>query len=235
MTSLRSTPSVGGEVEIEAGYNQLLWGQGPGNSGSNVLYGLLRPSLTLASSGVINSAKARLEFFPVSFVGLAAGHEQVQSDFDGFTYFDCEQMRCKGEISRNFLQANLGLAIGPLVMLAFLEDSRNSYSEGKDPNQSPGEFRYIVLANPKSDRHHRTQYALGWKTELGTFAGMSDYIYFEKSKQYSKMNLLVLSAKFSQNYDWMFGAGELESSELAPGAIGVFQLRYFFSPSSKLF
>lgn len=235
-TSFRSHPSVGGEVEIEAGYNQLLYGSGPGDAGKNVLYGLARPSVALASSGVINAAKAKFELYPVSFLGVVVGHETIQSDYNEFTFFDCEnEVRCTGEIKRDYVQGRMALGAGPVVVSALVEESRNSYSADKEGARPPGEFRFVVLANPEFDNHYRSQYVLGFKTSFGTLAAITEYVYFKESKTYNRMNLIGLTAKFARTYNWVLGAGSFESSEIDPGGIVVFQFKYSFAPSDKLF
>lgn len=232
--SLRSYPSLGAELEIEGGYNQILWGEGPGAS-DNIMYGLARPSLSLLSSGVINGVNAKFELFPVSFIGMAMGREEIQSDYDEFTYFDCQLTRCKGSIKRDYIQFKSALSAGPLIASGQIEMARNAYSEGKDSDSRPGEYRYIVLANPKSDTHYRSVYFLGLKTEAGTLGAFTDYIVFEESDQYSKMDLLMFNKRFFKKLSATAGAGAFESSLVARSFIGVLYFTYYFAPSSKLF
>ncbi len=236
MLSGRSYPSFGAEAQFETGYNQKLWGEGPGKNRKNVLYGLIRPSFAVATSAVINTTKARLELYPISFIGIVYGHEDIRSEYDKFTFFDCDKTRCKGSIIRDYFQARMALGAGPLVFSGLLERARNSYSaDSRDADNPPGEFRFVTLVNPKNDEYYRAQYVLGLKTRIGTLVGVTEYVHFDRSRQFNKMNILGLTGKYKKNNIWLLGAGTFESSHVAEGGIIVFQIKRSFIRSSQLF
>lgn len=236
MLSGRSYPSIGAEAQLETGYNQRLWGEGPGKNKKNVLYGLVRPSFALASSAVINTAKTKIELYPISFIGLVYGHEDIRSDYDKFPFFDCENVRCEGSIIRDYFQARMALGAGPVVFSGLLERSRNSYSvDDRDPSNPPAEFRFVTLVRPNNDEHYRSQYVLGMKSKYGTIIGVTEYVHFERSLQYNKMSFLGLTSRSKKNILWLVGAGTFESSHVAQGAIFVLQLKKSFISSSQLF
>lgn len=236
MLSGRSHPSLGAEFGLEAGYNQILWGDGPGKKKNKVLYGLIRPSFGVASSAVINTHRTKLEFYPISFLGIVYGHEDIRSKYDKFDFFDCENVRCEGGIVRDYFQARMALGAGPVVFSGLLEQARNSYTtDPRDADNPPGEFRFVTLVNPGNDEHYRSQYVLGYKTSIGMIAGVTEYVHFARSHEYNKMEILGLTGRYKRNFVWLFGTGSFESSQIPRGAIIVMQLKYSFISSSQLF
>jgi len=230
--SMRTYPSVGGELFAESGYNMVLWGAG---EKSNPLYGLIRPALKLSSSAVINQYDARIELYPISFIALIAGHQYIKSDFDKFTFFDCDVIRCKGTISRDYFQGKMALAFGPIVAMGNVKIARNSYDDQDDTNLPVGEFKFVTLANAGFDTMYKSRYLLGWKLDGGAMIGlMADYAKFSESKQEYHMDLMIYTAK-SNDTTYVIGLGNFESTHQGKGVIGVFQFKTDFLPSKKLF
>ncbi len=105
----RTTP-LGAYLRGEVGYAQTIWGEG---NRQNPLYGMIRSSIRLQTSGLINSAEAKLEFFPISFLGLYVGKSIMNrgaSELDGF---NCDVIICKNsKIERNLWGAQMALKLG---------------------------------------------------------------------------------------------------------------------------
>lgn len=233
--ALRTYPSLGAEVNAQIGYNFLLWGKGPGQNKKNYMFGLLRPSINFNSSSVINGYDARLEFYPISFIGLAAGKRTNISNYDGFSFFNCEQVRCIGTLNRNYQEFKMALIIKKLVAVGTVVVSNNTYSDEDNERRPVAEFRFAMLANPKEDKLYRSQYIFGLShSNNGIFGIAAEYVGFDKSGQTHNMDLLIYTTK-AKKTTYIFGIGQFSSTHQPKGLIGVFQMRTDFLPSSKLF
>jgi hypothetical protein len=228
----RSYPAIGFETFAEFGYNQLIYGNAPGKG---ILYGLLRPSIRAASSAVINSYDLKLEFYPISILGIAIGHQNIRSDFDEFPFYDCDEIRCTGELKKDYAHIRAVLGYGPIVAIGMVEESRNIYDDPDNEELPVAEFRFAIRARNDFDANTRSQYILGYRTEnKNMFALITEYVYFKESRQYNKMNLMAFQSK-GKNSNITYGIGSFEATDQAQGLIGVFQYIYRFSPSFKLF
>lgn len=228
---MRSYPGLGGEGFAEAGYNQLLYGDAPGKG---ILYGLVRPSLRVASSAVINSYNAKLEVYPISILGFAAGHQFIKSTFEDFPFYDCDEVRCSGELKKDYVHMRAVLGFGPVVAIGMVEESRNSYNDPDNDDLPVAEFRFAIKANPGSDENVRSQYILGYRLEKDMLAAITEYVYFKESAQFHKLNLLAY-VKNGEKTNITYGLGTFESTDQNLGGVAVIRYIYRFSPSFRLF
>lgn len=227
----RSYPGLGAEGFAEFGYNQLLYGDAPGKG---IFYGLIRPSLKVASSAVINSYDAKIEVYPISIIGFAAGHQYIKSDFEDFNFYDCDEVRCKGDLKKDYVHMRAVLGYGPIVAIGMVEESRNAYNDPNNSELPVAEFRFAIKANPGSDENVRSQYILGYRIDKNMFAAISEYVYYKESEQFHKLNLLAYVSQ-SEKYNITYGIGTFESSDQELGAVGVIRYIYRFKPSFRLF
>lgn len=229
----RSYPSIGGDLSASLGYNFVLWGEG---NKSNPLYGLIRPAIDLSSSAVINSYTTKIEFFPISFFGIVAGKESTISNYKKFTYYDCDNVRCEGNIDRDFLTFKLALAYGPLVAMGSISNVKNTYSfDSQNPNTPVAEFRYATVVNPKEEEQYRSNYLIGFKTGIHTFGFATMYSLFHKSNQYYKTNFAIYKSQYKEDASYVIGAGGLESSHQKAGRVVYFKWNWQILPTKKLF
>jgi hypothetical protein len=231
---LRSYPALGGEVNLESGYNLVFWGSGPGADKKNPLYGLIRPAVSVGSSAVINNYDARLEFYPLSIIGFVVGKKHIKSDYEDFSFFDCEKIRCMGTIDREYKQFKMALAFGKLITMVNIIESENTYDDVDDEGKPVAEFRFALLANPEEDKMYRSQYLLGYKHSTGLVGIVAEYVEFSMSDQTHNMDILVYTTK-SKDTTYVFGMGQFSSTHQARGLIGVFQMKTDFISSSKIF
>lgn len=233
--SLRSYPALGGEVNAQSGYNLLLWGSGPGSDKKNPLYGLLRPAISAASSVVVNNYDARIELYPISFLGLVMGKKHIKSDYEDFPFFNCDEVRCKGTIDREYTQIKMALGYGKVLAMFNIIHSKNTYNDEDDEGKPVAEFRFATLANPEEDTMYRSQYMLGMKhNNKGILGVVAEYVSFADSDQTHNMDLLIYTTK-PKDTTYVFGLGQFSSTHQAKGLIGVFQMKTDFIPSHKMF
>jgi hypothetical protein len=228
----RTWPSLGPEATIESGYNMVFWGAG---NKKNPMYGLIRPSVKIGSSAVINSYDARMEFYPISFISLAVGHKYVKSDYDKFSFYDCEEVRCKGELRRDYTEFKMAMAFSKFTAVGKVVMSRNSYDNPNNDSRPVAEFRFAAIANAEVDDMYTSRYVLGYKAFGGMIGIMSHYASFAKSDQTYNMDLLIYARK-KESTTYIYGLGQFVSSHWSGrGLIGVFRIKTDFIPTKKLF
>jgi len=227
--SARSYPSIGGSVDAELGYSQLLWGDT-----SSPLFGMIRPSVSGSTSAVVYETDSKLTLYPISFIGFGAGQKKVTSEYKEFTYFDCDKVRCEGEMIKDYSFAKMALAYGPLLTTFTYTEFRNSYNDPKDQSRPVGEYTYIIEANPKNEEMVQRQYFLGYKFNEDILGILSEENQFIRSHKNQKLNLVILNQKF-ENLSVIYGIGSLQSSDIKPGVIGVLKITHTLSKSLALF
>jgi len=229
-SSMRSYPAFGIEGNVEAGYNMLLWGKGERR---NPLFGLVRPALKLTSSAVVNNYDAKIEVYPISFIAIVRGFKHINSNFD-FPFFDCDIVRCRGDIKRDYTQVKMAMAYKGVTFMGNVLMAQNSYNDPNNENKAVGEFRYAALANADKDQMYFSQYMFGYDFGGKMIGVLSEYAKFEESEQTYNMDLLIYAIK-SKSSTYVFGLGQMYTSEIARGFIGVFQIKTDFIPSKKIF
>jgi hypothetical protein len=227
--SARSYPGFGGEAFVDSGYNSVLWGKG---DKKNPLYGLIRPAVTVASSAVVSNYDARIEFYPISILGIIRGYKHINSNFDKFSFFDCDKVRCKGDIKRDYTKLRLALGGFGVVALGEVLMSNNAYS-GQD-SDPVAEFRFAALADPQQDSMYQSRYLLALKHKKGIMGFLSEYTKFSGSGQTHNMDIFIYTHKKERTV-YTFGAGQFMSSHWARGFIAVFQMKTSFLNSKSLF
>ena len=103
--SYRSYP-LSGVIEPTIGYGVVAYG-----TEGAPFSGYVRAALDGASAGSYNSGQAKLEIFPLAFIGARAGGESIQNDKD-YSAYDCQLAGCKGRYYRTFVESELSLGYG---------------------------------------------------------------------------------------------------------------------------
>lgn len=226
----RSYPGIGAEAIVESGYNYVFWGKG---DKKKPLYGLVRPTISAATSAVVNNYDARLEFYPISFLGLIRGYRHINSSFDKFNFYDCDEVRCKGDIKRDYSRIKLALGAFGFLTITELTQSNNSYSG--DSLLPVAEFRFATLANPSNDEMYQARYILAMKHDNNGIMGVvSEYTKFARSGQTNNMDLLIYTTKKDRT-NYTYGIGQFMSTHWARGFIAVFRMKTSFIESNSLF
>ena len=241
-TQFRSYPALGGEFFFQSGKSFALWGS-PSTEKSNPWFGLLRFSVGGATSAVVNNGFAQVEFFPISFVGLAAGRQITRSDFD-FPFFDCSELYCRSTIEHNFVQLKTGLSLWRFIVLGSSRTElmrRTDEVTHSDPDKEDelkkrkfGDFRKVIEAGPTTDRLDIYQQVYGLKFGQSIVGYMHEFSQMEKTNQASTLKLGVWIEKLD-NSELTFGAGVMETSYLEKeDFIMVFRWSSWPFPSWKL-
>jgi|TARA_Y100000768_G_C23888945_1_gene639118 hypothetical protein len=225
----RSYPSLGGSLNINLGHNYLLWG----DQQQGVFYGLWRNSIEASSTIVVSHYQAQTLFYPVSFFGIGAGRQVQNSDYQDYTYYDCQKIRCKGNLTKNYTLAKLALGYAKFISTFRYKYSLNEYDQNKE--QLPvGEYDYILQVSPNNEKQISRDYLLGIKHNKNVYGIASEYVEFLISKKSYNMDLIIYQKNLN-SFKMLLGVGQLSTSDQKKGAIGIIRLTHEIAPSLSLF
>lgn len=204
----RSWPSISGAAGVDLGYNLPLWGE---ISKTNPMYGLLRLQASADTSVVVNSTDYRLSFYPISFVALGAGRSELKSSYDDFDYFDCEEVRCEGNLNKDYIFGKTILAYNSYVASFFYRVSRNSYNDPDKTNLPVGEYSSVNIVQAGDEVSVLRSYFLGYTMGEKSFGFFSEQLEFLDSDQQSELNALIYRTK-DEKWQYTYGVGSQHSS-----------------------
>lgn len=227
-SSFRSYPAPGIEAGGELGKGIYLWNN---SSSKPFLFGFIRPKLRAATSAVVNNAKVAIEIFPISILGVEFGYQYIKSDFDGFTFYKCDEVRCRGEIHRQYVAFRGAFGLGKFITTGHVQVNRNRYTNA---SKAVAEFRTANLIDKESEISYEARYVAGYKIDSGLIGYLDEYHKFSETGSFNHMRLLIYS-KQSEKSNYTFGLGSFESSHIAEGMIAVFQYKYDFLKKINLF
>ncbi len=224
----RTLPALGAEAFTESGYNQLLWGEK--KESKDFKYGLIRPSIGTSTSAVINSFKAELEVFPISFIGFAAGRQYVHSNFD-FNFLDCDEVNCQGEFKRDYVESKMALGhAGWIIVGNYKVDS----IEGPLSSKPMADWRNVIVGNPKRDLQIEKKLFIG-KTLSDKMAGvLYETVQFQGSRERKESFFGVIQLK-KETTTYVLGAGAFQSDRRPMGFQLYLRFNQVVFPSLKLF
>ena len=230
-TSARSYPSLSGDLNANAGYSFPLWGT---PSKTSTMYGLVRPNINLDTSVVVSSYDANLTIFPISFIGLGLGKKEMKSNYDEFTYYDCETIRCKGSLNKVYTMAKIALAYGPLLGTYYYKHFNNEYDDQKSQSLPVAEYEFALEVNPSEETQVQKTAFLGFKIAESTIGIVSNKVEFLKSDKSYFLNIGIFQTQLSM-FKAIIGAGTLGSTDIKPNGVIVFKLTHHLWPSLALF
>lgn len=228
-TQLRTYPALGIEAYSNLGYSKLIWGE---VNKEKPFYGFIRGAIDAATSVVVNSITPRLEFYPISFINFSFGKQFLNSSYDKFSFYNCKETRCKGDLFKEFIEGKMALGYKGVILLGTVRTSYNKYSKGN--GEPVGEFRYATRVHNPKDYEYFSQYGALYKTNLGMIGFISEYSHYAISHQSYKSTFAVFSPK-KGNETYAYGLGHFESSEVKRGIIAVFKYNFELKESPKLF
>ncbi len=126
--SYRSYP-LSGVLEPAIGYGVVAYG-----AEGAPFSGYIRAAMDGATAGSYNSGLAKLEIFPLAFVGVRAGGESIQNDKD-YSAYNCTAVGCQGRYYRTFVESELSLGYGGVFVQGKWRRERWT-----QPKQQTGDF-----------------------------------------------------------------------------------------------
>ncbi|MBX7231916.1 MAG: hypothetical protein K1X29_07495 [Bdellovibrionales bacterium] len=216
------TYPLGGTLNLESGYKILIWGS---DNNQSPLQGYLRPSLQYKNAGQYNAGTLKLEFFPVSILGIAGGGESVSNNTK-YKPFNCQTYQCLGKTWRTFVETTLKVGYGPWFVLGRgrLEDWHQEPGHSKDfiePNSG-------LAAKFDGDRLKNLLVATGWKLNdhwTLLYTGIFAQMMITRGKSETQLGLVKWN---HEGWEIYLGAGTYRS-ELKPIAVtAVLDINYKF-------
>lgn len=227
--SARSYPGVGGAMEADFGYSMKLWGDT-----SSPWYGMIRPGVKGSSTIVVHDYDTNIYFYPVSFIGFGAGQIKMTSEYNEFQWYDCEEVRCVGTMTKDYLSAKIALGYGRWLVTHSYSEFRNSYSDEDGTLKPVAEYQWTTAVNPLNERSQRKTYLLGYKWDKDLIAVAADYRTYEFSEQFYRFTALIFQ-KNIEKFSLVIGVGGQDSTETGPGTVMVIRLTHNLLPSMALF
>jgi hypothetical protein len=224
----RTLPSFGAELYAESGYNFITWGKK--ETSKDFLYGLIRPSFGVSTSGVINSIKGELEIFPISIWGISLGRQIIHSNFD-FPFLDCEAAACKGEYQRNFVENKMVIGHKGWVALGnFKIDNLHS----PDSSLQTADWRNVILGNKGNEVQIEKKLLVAKLFSNKMLGVLLENVEFQGSHERKESYVAVYQFKRNSNF-YMFGSGIFHTDQQPMGFQIYFRIHHVALPSLKLF
>jgi hypothetical protein len=183
---------------------------------------------------VVHRYETNLTIYPISFLGLGGGKQTLNSDYDEFVFYNCEETRCKGQMNKVYTMGKLALGYGPLLSSFTYKHFNNEYNDPTGTGLPVGEYQFALSVNPGEETQVQKSYFLGFKLGDDTIGLVSNNVEFLKSDKNYFLNLGIYQTKFSV-FTTVIGAGTLSSSDISPSGVIVLTLTHQVSPSLALF
>lgn len=224
----RTLPGLGAELYADSGYGQLLWGKK--ETPQDFLYGLVRPSVGVSTSGVINSAKAELELFPISILGFAVGRQYMNSNFE-FPFLDCDAVTCKGEYQRNYVETKMVLGYkGWIVLGNYKVDTLLS----PDEDVPMADWRNVIVGEPGEEVQIDKKLMIGKLFSNKMLGVLIENTRFEGSGERKESFAGVYQVRHKDTM-YMMGVGGFHTDQQPMGFQLYFRIHHVALPSLKLF
>src|SRR5690606_27276984 len=122
---IRSFP-VGLFTSGTVGYGFKLWDKTDVNP---ALYGYVRPSATIQTSGVVNQVRGQIDFAPVAFTNFYAGTALVNRDYSELDTFDCQAVICRAKMIRQYVGFKMAMKVKSFFLMTDHRFERVKLSE----------------------------------------------------------------------------------------------------------
>ena len=224
----RTVPGLGAELYADSGYNQIFWGEK--KDPKDFMYGLIRPSLGVSTSAVVNSVKGEFEFFPISILGLAVGRQIQNSNFE-FPFLECKEVTCTGEYIRNYGEAKMVLGVKGWIALGnYKIDTLRS----PDKDRPMADWRNVIVGTPGEEVQIERKLLVGKMFSNKMIGFLAENVQFLGSRERKESYALVYQVRQKET-NYMVGAGSFRTSQQAQSLIFYFRIHYQPLPSLKLF
>lgn len=230
------TQPIGAYLRAEMGYGQTIWGKG---DRSKPLYGMIRPVVRVQTSGIINSAQARLELYPISFLGVYVGKGIMSRQASNLDGFNCDIIICKASnISRNLWGAQMALKIGPIFSIV-----RYQFHSTEVKNQQGlgyAEEQGTLIGSGTKDTLLQALHVIGFQySKREALAVLFKRNFTRNSRQDSTMTTLLwrkqFSYKKSNDLTLMVGPGAFHTYQGSTHPTAIAILQYNPKPGLTLF
>lgn len=201
--------SPAGILEGQAGASQVAWG----DPGAGPMFGYIRASGSLRTSGLANGYRAQLDAYPVSFFGVSAGTQGLHRASDAPSV-NCEGLDCRGWVRSRYLQVRGVFRFGEVFGQAYFQ--RDFFSDG-GAGVPLFEPMTMLALDPLGDRVNSWNGVLGYQVNPewalgGLYLGASSGVFNGKSE-----NELLFARWKPSDVTYTFAVGRVSSSVVGVG------------------
>ncbi|MBH47352.1 MAG: hypothetical protein CME71_04185 [Halobacteriovorax sp.] len=108
------------------GYSFKTWDKSDVNP---ALYGYVRPSATIQTSGPVNQVRAQLDIAPVAFANFYGGTAIVNRDYNDLDTFNCDTVICRAKMFRQYVGFKMALKFKSIFLVTDHRFERVKVSE----------------------------------------------------------------------------------------------------------
>ena len=217
---------LGLALEADFGYGQELWRH------NKQIYGYIRPSLKIKTSGVVNYGYAQLDVFPVSFLGLYYGKAKGMRSLDKLQGFDCDIVSCDSNVDKNYYGLNLALAYKEFKFINLYKVEELDY-DIKTTALAAEELSNLIVKQEDDLKSNTT--VLAYEINSDYLAGLIHILYqSDKTDQESKMMMPFVQKKWGE-YSLTGAMGTFKSRDESNHFSGLISLKWSGKKGLRLF
>lgn len=198
---------------------------------SDIVFGYVRPSVELQTSGVVNSGILKLDFNPISFVNFYVGVSHHNRNYEKFDTFDCEEVVCSSKLNRKLYGGRIALAYKKLNYVLALK-YYDTTIEGEYKGEYVETLGYL-LHEGKRSVFMQTEHILAVKLNDELTLGYLGFLgTMRNNKQNTQMHLLFGKKEIWDNWNYTIGLGVFNNRDDAK--IGTFLGMLTWAPEKGL-
>lgn len=114
------TYPLGASLDANVGYGLVLYGED--GDKTDPIYGYIRAEIDGSASRDYSGWGYQFQLFPISFLGISAGQFFYDNQAN-YSAYDCTNYFCIGNFREDFIEGRLGLAYGPVFLIARFKSS----------------------------------------------------------------------------------------------------------------
>jgi hypothetical protein len=188
-------------VKGSVGYSIPLYGKG-----EKVIFGYVRPSLTLQTAAVVNMGRAQIDFNPISILNFYYAKSYTKRNFEKLSNFDCSDIICSADIKRDHYGFRLALKYKTIYYSGALNYNVGELNQTTKGNWAD-ELSSLVNTGARSvlvQQLHIIGHELNEKFSMG-YLGL--YNKMNNSQQKSTMHIGFGKYIFNDQWDIISGMG----------------------------
>lgn len=199
-----------------------------------IMYGLLRPGLTLKTSAVVNTISPFLEFYPISILGFFVRQSWTNRNMTEIGDFDCNTVQCKADKIKRFTYGvKLALAYKKIFLVTKQKWTDISLEDAHSKDFAD-EITTMVALNT-GDEVYESLVVLGYQLSDTYSIGLFKKDNFMKSRdQQTRMHLLFMGHK-QKTYDAMLGVGSFRTRAHREVGTFLFNIKWPLKKGFALF
>lgn len=218
---------------FDVGFGQKLW-EAKGKK-KKYLYGFIRPSVAVQTSGLVNSLRGELSLYPVSFIRLYAGYDHTWRETENIPTFNCENEVCDGTVSRRYIGAKMAMAYKGYFLTFHYQLIRNQFQNANELRPFVDERTTLLVADEKS-YVQALELFLGYNINAKWSSGVLGVLnQIRGEKAYTAMLMPFARYQWSKKWAVVFASGVFRSRFKSDHPSGLALIEWTGRKGLKLF